>query len=260
MSVALDVVPEHTYQWIDAAAPTHPSLIDTRHVTGELFGFINIPMAVWIDECGTIVRNAESASIERSPLRDMDIPDGLPERLTQMFTEVKQIPDDAEAYRAAIVDWVDNGGRSRFALTPDEVIERSRPRGADEAEAAACFELGQHLRADRRRRRRRAVVAAGPRARPGQLDVQAPGLDARHHAPRTRPRTTSSRARTTSTPATGWTTSWPAAAAPSTRPAPSSDPGQRRASTGTDSARGRSLGGRWSTCAGWPSRPCARRR
>jgi len=147
VSVALDVVPEHAYQWIDAAAPTHPSLIDTRHVTGELFGFNNIPMAVWIDEGGTIVRNAESASIERSPLRDMDIPDGLPERLTQMFTEVKQIPDDAEAYRAAIVDWVDNGGRSRFALTPDEVIERSRPRGADEAEAAACFELGQHLRA-----------------------------------------------------------------------------------------------------------------
>jgi hypothetical protein len=145
--VALDVVPEHTYQWIDAAAPTHPSLIDTRHVTGELFGFINIPMAVWIDEDGTIVRNAESASIERSPLRDMDIPDGLPERLTKMLTEVKQIPDDAEAYRAAIVDWVDNGGRSRFALTPDEVIERSRPRGAAEAEAAACFELGQHLRA-----------------------------------------------------------------------------------------------------------------
>ena len=40
----------------------------------------------------------------------MDIPDGLPERLTQMLTEVKAIPDDAEAYRAAIIDWVDNGG------------------------------------------------------------------------------------------------------------------------------------------------------
>jgi hypothetical protein len=103
-------------------------------------------MAVWIDEEGTIVRNAESASVVRSPLRDMDIPDGLPERMTRMLTEVKEIPDDADAYRAAIVDWVEHGSASRFALAPDEVIERSRPRGADEAEAAACFELGQHLR------------------------------------------------------------------------------------------------------------------
>ena len=105
-------MPRHTHQWIDAAAPTHPSLIDTRHVTGELFGFINIPMAVWIDEQGTIVRNAESASIERSPLRDLDIPDGLPDRMRQMFTEVKAIPDDADAYRAAIVDWVEHGAAS----------------------------------------------------------------------------------------------------------------------------------------------------
>ncbi len=104
-------------------------------------------MAVWIDETGTIVRNAESASIERSPLRDMDIPEGLPERMHRMFTEVKAIPDDAESYRAAIVDWVANGADSPYALTPDEVIARSRPRGAAEAEAAAWFELGQHLRA-----------------------------------------------------------------------------------------------------------------
>ncbi len=103
-------------------------------------------MAVWIDESGTIVRNAESASIERSPLRDMDIPDDLPERMTAMFTEVKKIPDDAEAYRAAIVDWVEHGAGSRYVLSPDEVVERSRPRGVAEAEAAACFELGQHLR------------------------------------------------------------------------------------------------------------------
>jgi hypothetical protein len=144
--VALDVEPAHTYQWIDAAAPTHPCLIDTRHVTNELFGFNNIPMAVWIDETGTIVRNAESASVVRSPLRDADVPEGLPERMTAMFNEVKKIPDDAEAYRAAIDDWVEHGAESRFALSPDEVVERSRPRGAAEAEAAACFELGQHLR------------------------------------------------------------------------------------------------------------------
>jgi hypothetical protein len=146
VTVALDVRPEDTYPWIDAAAPTHPSVIDTMHVTGDLFGFSNIPMAVWIDEHGTLVRPAESASIERSPLRDMDIPDGLPERMTQMLREVKSIPDSAEAYRAAILDWVANGAASPFAMSAEEVVEHSQPRGDDEARAAACFALGEHLR------------------------------------------------------------------------------------------------------------------
>lgn len=143
--------PAHACKWIDAATPSdarsaHPSLIDTQHVTDELFGFSNIPMAVWIDEQGTIVRPAESASIEHSPLRDIDVPAGLPDRLTSMLTEVKKIPDLAEDYRAAIVDWAHHGAGSQFVLPADEVIARSQPRGAHEARAAACFELGEHLR------------------------------------------------------------------------------------------------------------------
>ena len=146
--MALDIEPTHAHPWIDAAAPTHPSLIDTGHVTGELFGFINIPMAVWIDESGTIVRNAETASIERSPLRDIDVPDGLPE------------PDDANAHRG-------EGDPRRLGRVPrrDRRLGAARrasrrtlwarrrwsngrgPRGAAEAEAAACFELGRYLRA-----------------------------------------------------------------------------------------------------------------
>jgi hypothetical protein len=146
VTVALDVRPADTTKWIEAAAPTHPSLIDTSHRTGELFGFSNIPMAVWIDEDGTLVRPAESASIERSPLRDIDVPDGLPDRMERMLREVKKIPDHAAEYRAALVDWVRNGAMSSFAMTADEVVAASQPRGADEARAAACFELGQHLR------------------------------------------------------------------------------------------------------------------
>ncbi len=62
-----------------------------------------------------------------------------------MLVEVKEIRDDSDAYRAAIVDWVDKGADSPYVLSPDEVVARSAPRGRDEAEAAACFELGRHL-------------------------------------------------------------------------------------------------------------------
>jgi hypothetical protein len=145
VTVALDIRPADTYKWIDAASPAHPSLIDTRHVTGELFGFTNIPMAVWIDESGVIVRNAESASIERSPLRNMEVPEGIPDRMRTMLTEVKAIPDHAQAYRDAVLDWVAKGAESVHALDPEEVIARSQPRSQDTARATACFELGQHL-------------------------------------------------------------------------------------------------------------------
>jgi hypothetical protein len=139
------VDPDNARPWIAAAAPTHPSLIDTAHVTDELFGFVNVPMAVWIDETGTLVRPAEQAAVERSPLRDMDVPDDLPDRLHRMLTEVKQISDPSSEYRAAVVDWVEHGASSRFALRPQDVVARSGDRPVEHARAAAAFELGQYL-------------------------------------------------------------------------------------------------------------------
>jgi len=144
VTVALDLDPEKAKPWIEAASPTHPSLIDSAHVTNERFGFHNVPMAVWIDESGTLVRPAESASIE---VRDADapIPDGLPPRVTELIEEARKIPDIGAAYRVAILDWVANGEASEFALDPSEVVSASHPRDRSEAEAAANFELGQHL-------------------------------------------------------------------------------------------------------------------
>jgi hypothetical protein len=143
VTVALDLDPEKARPWIDAAAPTHPSLIDSRHITNELFGFNNVPMAVWIDETGTLVRPAEAAAIEA---RDTSpIPEDWPDRIKELIGEARKIPDLSEQYRAALVDWVANGADSPYALEPAAVIEASHPRGRAEAEAAANFELGRHL-------------------------------------------------------------------------------------------------------------------
>ena len=131
--------------WIEAAAPEHPSLIDQAHLTDELLGFSNVPMAVWVDEDQMLVRPAEQANPRRSPLREMKVPDGLPDELREVMLEVRKIPDYSETYMAALRDWIDNGASSRYALSPDEVVARSRPRPREWAEAAACFELGQHL-------------------------------------------------------------------------------------------------------------------
>ena len=147
VTIALDLGgPDAARPWIEAAGPTHPSLIDSSHMTDELLGFVNVPMAVWIDESGTLVQPAHVAQVQGSALaEDRPLPDNLPERLRRTLEAVRGIPRTADTYVPALRDWVANGPDSRFALPPDQVTARSRPRGAEHAEAAASFELGQHV-------------------------------------------------------------------------------------------------------------------
>ena len=56
ITVALDKSPEEARPWIEAARPTHPALIDPRHVLADLYNIVNVPTILWIDERGRIVR------------------------------------------------------------------------------------------------------------------------------------------------------------------------------------------------------------
>ena len=145
VTIALDTGgTEAAGHWIERANAEHPSLIDQAHVTDELFGFYNVPNGVWIDEDGMIVRPAEPAS-PPMPRRDFPVTDDMPDNLKEMLAEANKIRAEPEKYVAALRDWADKGADSVYALSPDEVVEKSRPRSADHATAAAHFELGQHL-------------------------------------------------------------------------------------------------------------------
>jgi tetratricopeptide (TPR) repeat protein len=149
VTVALDTSgADAARRWIEAARPEHPSLLDPAHVLDELLGVVNVPNGAWIDEEGVLVRPIEPAFPGRSPSREifakLDI-DTLPPEQAEMLAEARKIRSDPEAYRAALIDWVDRGPDSVWALAPDEVVRRSAPRSMDEARGAAEFELGQHL-------------------------------------------------------------------------------------------------------------------
>ncbi len=149
VTVALDTGgADAARQFVEAATPEHPSLVDAAHLVDELFGVVNVPNGVWINEDGVIVRPVEPAFPPRSPVmerfRNLDV-DTLPEPLREVMVEVKKIKSDPDTYVAALRDWVENGAASRYALTPSEVIERSTPRPPAVAEAAAAFELAQRL-------------------------------------------------------------------------------------------------------------------
>lgn len=145
VTIALDSDPTLAYPWMDAAASSHVAPIDRGHLTGSLLGLVNVPMAIWVDANGNIVRPAEAAYITPNSLKGKPLPEGLPERINGRLELVQQFPDAHEDYLAAIRDWAANGSQSPFALSPEEVIARSQPVNAGAARAGACFELGQHL-------------------------------------------------------------------------------------------------------------------
>ena len=131
--------------WIDRAKATHPSLIDEAHLLDELLGVVNVPMGVWIDEEGVLVRPPEPAFPWRPRPLNEEVMAQLPAVTAEQLREAQKMQIDPEAYVAALRDWVEKGSDSRYALSPAAVIERSRPRDASESEAAASFELGQHF-------------------------------------------------------------------------------------------------------------------
>jgi hypothetical protein len=61
------------------------------------------------------------------------------------LTKLLQGGQDRATYPDAIRDWAHNGTKSRFAMTPDEVIAASQPRHLDASRGAAHFELANYL-------------------------------------------------------------------------------------------------------------------
>ena len=150
VTVALDLEVDAARSWIERSGADHPQLVDTAHRLDELLGVVNVPTALWVDEHGMIVRPPHTAAVERYDFSKLKAPEGLPDDLDahirDMLEQVKRIPRfDADHYVHALRDWVEKGAASEYALTPEEVVRGSAPRSREVAEAAAEFELGQHL-------------------------------------------------------------------------------------------------------------------
>lgn len=125
--------------WARAGRPTYPCLLDVQHGVAELYDITNVPMAVWIDEEGRIVRPPETAGAF-DVVRHIDVTTfGIPDEVA------RQGEDARTRYVDAVRDWVRKGPRSRFALPPEEIARRSRGPGDAAARAQACFQLAAWL-------------------------------------------------------------------------------------------------------------------
>ena len=127
MTIAADAGGRNVVEpWIQAARPSHVTLLDPDLAVASLYNVRNVPSAFWIDETGRIVRANDPIYVLR---RD---------RATGETSR-------NETYLDAVRDWVANGPSSRF-LADEAALEKRRPPATfSDMEAMASFELGVYL-------------------------------------------------------------------------------------------------------------------
>ncbi len=112
--------------WIEKANPEYTALVDQEHLVTKLYGMVNVPTGVWINEQGRIVRPNEVAFVD--------------DRF-KTFTHLDSTP-----YLEAIRDWVAKGEKSVYAMSETQLRERLTPQsperiheGSAEAERQALL-------------------------------------------------------------------------------------------------------------------------
>jgi hypothetical protein len=139
IAVAMDSREGDPLPWIAAAGPTYVTLIDREHRLAELYGMVNVPQAIWIDEHGRIVRPAETAGVYEGFRRMNRMTREMPEDVAQTMTRART------TYLDAIRDWVMRGAESEHALGPDQARAHLPALTEDMVVAQAMFRLGQFL-------------------------------------------------------------------------------------------------------------------
>jgi len=162
---------EHARQWIEQAKATYWCLIDVDHRVAALYGMVNVPQSVWIDEAGVIVRPPETAG-STDHFRRMD----LTTRTLSAEDQAARLAARTN-YLSAVEDWVRTG---RHALDAATARTRLPVITADMAVADANFRLGVFLIRAGREAEAAAFLAEAGRLHPHSWNIwrQTADLDA----------------------------------------------------------------------------------
>jgi hypothetical protein len=139
IAVAMDSREGDPLPWIEAARPTYVTLIDRDHRLAELYGVVNVPQAIWIDEQGRIVRPAETAGVYEGFRRINRVTRAMPEDAARTMAEARA------RYLDAIRDWVRRGAESEHVFDPAQARAHLPSFTRDIVTAQAMFRLGQFL-------------------------------------------------------------------------------------------------------------------
>ena len=118
--------PDASRPFIEAAEPTHPTLLDPQHLVSELYNTRNVPAVFWLDESGRIVRGND------------------PIYATRRNRETGEMTVN-ERYLVAVRSWVRDGDASIYRTDADETSRRIGESDPANAQAMAHFRLGVFL-------------------------------------------------------------------------------------------------------------------
>lgn len=171
---------ERTRPWIEAAKAEYLCLVDSEHRVSDLYGLVNVPQAVWIDERGLIVRPPENPGWtddwrhNAAALAQMQ-PEERKTRGRLMTPEQTQARDAGRiAYMQALEDWVRTG---RHELAGD-AARRALPALTPEiAQAQAHFRLGVWLRRHGRESEGDRHLAVASRLHPESWTIWRQGAE-----------------------------------------------------------------------------------
>jgi len=111
--------------WIEKANPDYTVLIDEKHTVSTLYGMVNVPTGVWIDENGKIARPGEVALVDNR---------------YKSLTGV-----DAQPYLDGLVDWLSKGSKSIYAMSEEKLREHLNQFTPENLLADANFKMGEYL-------------------------------------------------------------------------------------------------------------------
>ncbi len=120
--------------WYARAKATFVSLVDESHRVSALYGLVNVPSAVWIDESGYVRRVDEGSYATKHNLGDFEF--------------------GRDDYAPMVADWVQRGDASAY-IKPVGTLAMAK-QTSEQARAESAFRLGVyfHQRGDEARANR----------------------------------------------------------------------------------------------------------
>ncbi len=104
LSISLDDDVETARPWVEAAEPhpEFPVLVDPDHRIAELYGVVNVPSVVWIDEDDKVVRPPVIAPGDDQFRAFTDIDSSVHHDQLRRWVDHDELPYDADAARAHV--------------------------------------------------------------------------------------------------------------------------------------------------------------
>ena len=131
VSVALDADAGAAAAVIRRHRPTVPALIDERHEVAELYGMVNVPSAIWIDEEGLVARPTHIAGAGEDWRYEIDRASPTRKITEKGNAGLRQL---RTRYMDAVRRWVRTGEH-----------ELREPLPANDSRAHAHFRLATYL-------------------------------------------------------------------------------------------------------------------